>query len=372
MNNLQYVYYVSLNGRLKSAGCIGSITDPFSRVADALTMPADATTGMTIYVAAGSYTENVNINIPTVSIIGMSDASQSSKRVVFNANWTVTATGPSSASIDVIALNQMSIIGQNGAPAINITTRGCRTLLKECLITSVDNSGNPTILMNGTTSPTGVLAEMTFDNVSVTTGSNTNTSCDCVKVTSGRIFLIQSSDFSANSYGKALHILSPGFMLNAAFSNFSANFANNQSAIYLAGANTLTIPASFNTCGINARPQTTVHPTVYLASTNGAYFQFTNCSFFSANTSESPVNAYIYQTGGAAGGRNNNVIVSRCNFQSASSAVAITPFQQNAANFPHNILLYFSDTFQTAGNLTSAGVTLPGGITGVSVQLANK
>ena len=372
VNNLQYVYYVSLNGRLKSAGCVGSITDPFSTVADALTMPSDATTGMTIYVAPGEYTENVNINIPRVSIIGMSDASQASKRVVFNANWTITATGPTANTIDVIAINQMSIIAQNGAPAINITTRGCRTLLKDCLITSVDNSGNPTILMNGTTSPTGVLAEMVFENVAVTTRTNTNTSCDCVKVISGRIFLIQSSDFSANSYGKALHILSPGYMLNAVFSAFSSNFATNQSAIHLAGANTLTIPASFNTCSINARPQTTVHPTVYLASTNGAYFQFTNCSFFSANTSEATPNAYIYQTGGAAGGRNNNVIVSRCNFQSGSSAVALTPFQQNAANFPHNILLYFSLTFQTAGNLTSAGVTLPGAPTGVSAQLAHK
>jgi hypothetical protein len=372
VNNLQYVYYVSLNGRLKSAGCVGSVTDPFSRVTDALTMPADATTGMTIYVAPGSYTENVNINIPRVSIVGMSDASQSSKRVVFNANWTITATGPSAASIDVITLNQITIIGQNGAPAINVTARGCRTLLKECLITSLDNSGNPTILMNGTTSPTGVLAEITFDNVSVTTGSNTNTSCDSVKVTSGRIFSIQSSDFSANSYGKALHILSPGYMLNAAFSNFSANFANTQTAVHLAGANTLTIPATFNTCGINAKPLTTTYPTVYLASTSGAYFQFTNCSFYSANTSESPVNAYIYQTGGASGGRTNNAIVSRCNFQSGSSAVALTPFQQNAANFPNNILLYFSDTFQTAGALTSAGVTLPGGVTGVSAQLPNK
>jgi hypothetical protein len=346
-----YVYYVSTNGR---AGASGSITDPLSTVTEALTKPAEANAGMTIYVAPGSYTEPVNVNIPRVSIIGMSDNTQASKRAQFTANWTVTATAVSAPTLDVIVISNLTITAAAGGNAINYTGAGCRLVILNCLITSADPAITTIRCAAGLANT--YLGQLVLDNANVTTssaGSPVPTgTANCLDVSSGELFSVRNSDLTANGSGKALVLTSPARFLNATNSSFSTTTGNNVVSLRL-GNNTALQPGAFISCNITGTPTTSL-PIVSVGVAAGATVAqvvgFVSCNITSLSSLETTANQvqYILQTGGVSASVVNTVTAERCNFATGSGvpgvALALKPFQASGTN---NVFYWFSNLYFT-------------------------
>ena len=358
-----YVYFVATNGRV---GASGSITDPLSTVAEALTKPGQATAGKTIYVAPGQYTESVNVNVSRVSIIGMSDVTQSSKRARFTSNWTVTATATSAPSIDVIVIANMEITATAGANALNYTGAGCRLVLQNCLLTSLDPAITTVRCAAGTAA--GSLGQLVFENASVSTssaGSPVPTgTANCVDVSSGELFSVKNSDFDANGSGKALTLTSPARFLSATNSSFSTTTGNTAITLQL-GNNTALQPGTFVDCNITGTPTTSlpiVSVGVAAGSTVAQVVGFVSCNITSLSSSETTANQvqYILQTGGVSASVLNTVTATRCNFATGSGVpltlLTLRPFQASGTN---NVFYWFSNLFFSRALPVQTTVTMP-------------
>jgi hypothetical protein len=347
-------------------------------------MPSALKTGMTIYVASGTYTEDVVIRITSavgglnaVSIIGMGDDGISSKRVLINGNWAIVGLDIGmSNTIYTAVLNNLEFAQNNPArDGIAISGYGIGVTLKNGLYTT---TGTPTadlitITSTGTTSTNRT--RLSIDDCSVTNDAATAT--NLVYATNGaEVFSINHSDLTHLGTGKCLNIDTAII----SFSFASGYTTGGTTAVSVLVTNpSLASPRSsqFTQCGFQSRPVTTSGMFLFStsATTTGVCYQsFLNCSFLSTNTSEATPNAYIYQSGGKNLGTvpapipSNIVVISRSNVQSFSTSATLTPFQSPALQVPYNYLQYYSLSFQSQGALTSAGVTLPA----ASAQLPNK
>jgi len=346
-----FVYFVATNGR---AGASGSITDPFDTVAEALTQPGDGTAGKTIYIAPGSYTEDVNINITRVSIIGMSDNTQSSKRARFTSNWTVSATATSGPTIDVIVLNNLEITAKVGGYGINFTGAGCRLVIQNCLITSLDTV-KPTIQCAAVTggSP-AVLGQIAFDNASITTATAGGTgTTNCLDVVTGVVFSIKDSDFTQNGLGIPFRITSPAQLFGVTNSTFECKNAAPTAISIVSTGNAADRPVVFNGCSMTATP-TSIAPIISIGST-GAVAQvvgLVSCNITSKGTSDNINTAFTLQTGG-----NNTMTVTRCNLASATGGtLSVKPFK---ASSTVNSIFWFSNLFFAATLPALTTFTMP-------------
>jgi hypothetical protein len=371
-----YVYYVATNGKLLSEGGTGAITNPLKKIQEALTLPSADKNGMTIYLAPGLYTEDVSVNVvrtgglAAVSFIGMSDDDQSSKRVQVTGNWVITGTDVTATNtIDTVVYNNMGLTQNDSTkPLIDISGTGVRVYLKNGLFTS---SGVPTAdLINISTSATTStkLNQLILDGCSITCDSTSATTSLVTATNKAQVFQISSCDLTHLGLGKCLNI--NGGAIGTVFASGFTTAGTTAMYIYYDISNSI-IP-NFNTCSFVGSPGPAAAGLVSLnklTTLPTVFYSFLNCNFFSNTASEATPNAYTYQTGGTNTSTLANIIVvSRCQVQSTSSATALTPFQSPAGQIPNNILIYFSNTFQTRGALLSAGVTLPVS----SSQLANK
>jgi hypothetical protein len=339
----QYVYYVSKNGRV---GATGAITDPLSTITAALAKtanvsPVDAP-GMTIYVGVGSYAEDISINIapatlPSVSIIGLGDDTDDSKRVQLRGAITINATDASLVNtVNTVVFNNLAVFAKDvSSSAITMSGRGYRVYLKNGLYTTPYTPAVPLIALSSTVTIANSVVQLVIDNCSM---SMTGGAGHMISMTSGQLFEIQNSDLTHRGTGLAVN------MSGGAFS------VANQSAFNTTGAvlnivQTAAGLTNVTNCLISGRASTTV---ALITLGLNANLNLTDSTVQNLNTTEANnTSRYVYTTsatGNFIAAIRNNIT----NSASPATVQQITPWQ--AAVPAASQLLYFGNIYsnQTA------------------------
>lgn len=368
--NPAYVYYVAMNGRLKSAGATGTINDPFSLIADALTMPSENPRGMVIYVAPGEYNESFTITISNtlraVSVIGLSDDTRDSKRACINGTISIVGTVVGHTNtINTVVLNNLRVSAP--APTTNavfVSGVGIRVSLKNGLYSSAYNAPifgfNDAVIQvynTGTTKTNRV--QLSIDNCSIT---NTGTNVPLTYIWgNAQVIQIINSDFSNNGGGYALYA-NQGNITTVSQCGFSTT---GKTAVHLLpGLVSNEDPAvdnvsNFNNCYFSSQPDN-LNPII--AVNNG--FKGATVVVTTANISLSTIfnngtetlgvpstSEYIdINTAGVVVIQNSQIITK-------NKPTTITPYKTN--NAPGSGLYYFGNTY-ISGNI-AVGLVLPVG-----------
>jgi hypothetical protein len=363
-----FVYYVSTNGRLKSNGATGTITDPFSLIADALTMPSQNPRGMVIYVAPGEYNESftvtINNTLQAVSIIGISDDSRDSKRACINGTISIVGTVVGHTNtINTVVLNNLRV----SAPAITtnavyVSGVGIRVSLLNGLYSSANNSPifgqNDAVIQvanSGTTKSNRV--QLVVDNCAVT---NTGTNNPLTYIWgNAQVLSITNSDFSNNGGGYALYA-NGGNFVTVSTSGFSST---GKTAVHLLpGLVSDEDPlvdnvTNFNNCYISSKPDN-LNPII--AVNNG--FQGATVVVTTLNISISTLFNNGTETQGVPSTSEyidiNNagvIVIQRSQIITKNKPSSITPYKTNNPN--GSGLYYFGNTY-LSGNI-NVGLVLP-------------
>jgi hypothetical protein len=347
-----FTYYVSKNGRV---GASGSITDPLSTINEALSKPASLGAvdpcGMTIYLAVGSYSDDININIapatlPSVSIIGMGDDTDDSKRVQIRGAITINGTDATLVNtVNTVIFNNLSVFAKNASSsAITMTGRGYRVYLKNGLYTTPFTSTTSLISLSSSVTISNSIAQLVIDNCSMSMLGTGH----IINIASGQLFEIQNTDMTHRGTGLAVN------MSGGAFS------VANQSAFTTTGAVLNIVQTSagltnITSCIVSGRASPTV--ALITLGTN-ANMNLSESTVQNLNTTEANnTSRYVYTTsatGNFIAGIRNNIT----NSASPATVQQITPWQ--SAVPPASQLLYFGNIYsnQTAtliGNLPAQG-----------------
>lgn len=366
--NPAYVYYVATNGRLKSAGATGTINDPFSRIADALTMPSADPQGMTIYVATGNYNESFTVTISNtlraVSIIGLSDDTRDSKRACINGTISIVGTVLGHTNtIDTVVLNNLRVSAPGPTTnAVYVTGVGIRVYLKNGLYSSgYDapifgfNAAVIQVYNTGTTKTNRVQLEV--DNCSVTaSGAN-------VPLTyiwgNAQVSQITNSDFTNNGGSYALYT-NLGNIVTVSLSGFTTT---GKTAVFiLPGLLAVENPATDATTNIsNTFITSKADASNPIVALNNGYqgatvvVPITNislCSVVNGGTETTGVASttkYLDLNGPGI------IVIQRSQIISTNRPSTITPY---TTNYPNGSgLWYFSNTYLSA--LINVGLVLP-------------
>jgi hypothetical protein len=357
-----FVYYVATNGR---TGAAGTITDPLLSINEALAKPAKTgpvdPPGMTIYVAVGSYTEDVVINIapatlPGVSIIGIADDTDDSKRVQIRGSVSITGSDASLVNtVNFVVLNNISVFAKNASTsAVSISGRGTRTYLKNGLYTQQTASATvPVIaLASSVSTPSNAVTQLVLDNLSVSMSQATS-SGDCVTVSSGQLFEIKYSDLSNSGTGRAVTVSAGAFStaLNSVFGSRGAVISIIQSASAL---------TTITQCTIIGFASSTV---ALITLGVNSFASLVDCQIQNANTTETNnTSRYVYTTSATG----NLVSAIQNTFSTLSAATQITPFQ--AAVPAATQLFFFANVY--ANQTNTLQVNMPTGFA-ASRQFSN-
>ena len=336
-----FVYYVSKNGRV---GASGSITDPLSTIAEALTKPANTGAvdppGLVIYVAVGAYSEDITIPIsltlPSVSIIGMSNDTDDSKQVQIRGSVTVTGTDVTLVNtVNSVTLNNIAVFAKNGTTTpITMTGRGYRVYLQNGLYTTPFAMSVPLVALSSTGVSTNSVVQLVVNNCSMSMilGSSGN----IISVASGQLFEIKDSDLTQRVSGLAVSVTGGTFS--------SANNSNFEST---AGA---TVSLAFTVAGLgnftNCLLRGLASPTVaILTCGTNANLNLSNCTIQNTNTVEANnTSRYVYLTAGVL------VASIRNNFSSSATTpiTQMTPYQGTTP--ASSALFYFANIYTNASN----------------------
>lgn len=339
----QYVYYVAKNGRV---GATGAITDPLSTINEALSKAANVSAvdapGMTIYVGVGSYTEDVAINIapatlPAVSIIGMGDDADDSKRVQLRGKIDISGSNTSLVNtVNTVVLNNLSVFAKDAvSSAITMTGRGYRVYLKNGLYTTPFTASASLISLASTGPTANSVVQLVIDNASISMAGGAG---HIISMTSGQLFEIQNTDMTHRGTGLAVNMSGGAFSVanQSAFSTTGAVFNIVQSA---AGLTNVT------SCVVSGRASPTV--ALITLGTN-ANINLSESTVQNLNTTEANnTSRYVYTTsatGNFIAAIRNNIT----NSASPATVQQISPWQ--AAVPAASQLLYFGNIYsnQTA------------------------
>jgi len=344
----QYVYYVAKNGRV---GASGAITDPLSTINAALAKAANISAvdapGMTIYVGVGSYTEDVAINIapatlPSVSIIGMGDDTDDSKRVQLRGAITINGTDASLVNtVNTVVFNNLAVFAKDvSSSAITMSGRGYRVYLKNGLYTTPYTPAVPLIALSSTGPTSNSVVQLVIDNCSM---SMTGGAGHMISMTSGQLFEVQSTDMTHRGTGLAVNMSGGAFSVanQSAFTTTGAVFNIVQSA---AGLTNVT------SCLVSGRASPSV--ALITLGTN-ANLNLSESTVQNLNTTEANnTSRYVYTTsatGNFIAAIRNNIT----NSASPATVQQITPWQ--AAVPAASQLLYFGNIY-TNSTATLVGV----------------
>lgn len=379
--NPAFVYYVATNGRLKSAGATGTINDPFSLIADALTMPAAIVPGiegpgMTVYIAPGVYTESFTITIsatlPSCSIIGMSDTITSSKRARIAGTISVVGTLTTHRNtINTVGLSNLTVgAAAADTSAVSISGVGIRVILSNSLFTSVftatsfgPSSSIVSVNNSGTTLVNRV--QVVIDNTNITNGSSAAIGGACIWIqSSAQLLSVTNCDFTNRSGLYALYS-SGGIVTTVFASGFSTQGGT---AVYLAptlldaasGETAATASvASFNNCFFNSKATAVdgiivINPAVQNGVTFASTANISLCTILNSGI-ESPgvastIPYVIINLKGV-------IVIQRSQIISANSPSSITPYKTNTS--ATSGLYYYGNTYISASIVT--GLVLPAG-----------
>jgi len=381
VTNPAFVYYVATNGRLLSAGATGTINDPFSLIADALTMPAAIGPGiegpgMTIYLAPGLYTESFTITIsatlPSCSIIGMSDTITSSKRARITGTVSIVGTLTTHRNtINTVGLSNLTV----SAPAIDtnavsISGVGIRVNLTNGLYTSQfagSGFGPSSSVMFVTNSGTTLVnrVQLSMDNCNVTVGSNVVNGGACMWIMNSAQLLTMTNCDLTNRGGRYALYASTGVVTTVFASVFTTAGAT---AVYLAPtlldaasgevAATASV-ASFTNCFFDSKATITdaiiaINPAVQNGVTFPSTVNISLCTLFNNGTETAGVAS---TTPYIAINLKGVILIQRSQIITKNSPLSITPYKTNTA--ATSGLYYFGNTYISAA--ISVGYIPPAG-----------
>lgn len=368
--NPAFVYYVATNGRLKSAGATGTINDPFSLIADALTMPAAIGPGiegpgMTVYIAPGLYTQSFTITIsatlPSCSIIGMSDTITSSKRARIAGTISVVGTLTTHKNtINTVGLSNLTVSAAAvDTSAVSISGVGIRVILSNSLFTSVftatsfgPSSSIVSVNNSGTTLVNRV--QVVIDNTNITNDSSAVIGGACLWLQSSAQLLTMTNCELSNRTGLYALYSSGGIVTTVFASEFSTEGGT---AVYLAPtlldaasgevAATASV-ATFNNCYFTSKATAVdgiivINPAVQNSVTFPSTANISLSTIFNNGTEAAGVASTIpYVIINLEG----VILIQRSQIITKNSPLSITPYNTNTA--ATSGLYYFGNTYISA------------------------
>jgi len=309
---------------------------------------------MVIFVAVGEYLEDVSINLtltlPAVSIVGMADDTDDSKRVQIRGSVSINGANFVGAvnTINVVSLNNLSVFAKNATTtAVSISGQGVRTYLKNGLYTTDFTATAPLISLSTTGATTTTVNQLVIDACSITMSGGAS---PIINVASGQIFQIIFSDLTHSGTGLVVN-MSGGAFPEANQSNFITNGG--------AVLNLVNSAAGLLTSLTDCRVSGNATPSVALITVGtNANLNLTTSIIQNTNATEANnTSRYVYTTGA------NLVSATRNNFNIAiaSTATQITPFQ--AAVPASSQLFYFANIYTNLtgtliGNLPTNWLTV--------------
>jgi hypothetical protein len=373
--NLAYVYYVAKNGRSKAAGASGSVSDPFTTITDALTMPSGLPgpgtdpVGMTIYVAPGTYDEDVTINIKpnanqipgfyAVSIIGMSDDSSSSKRVSITGAWNIIASGNGLVNtINQVVLNNLFLSAKDATSSlVSISGNGVRVYMKNGLFTTnlaatadlikIDNSGTTKTTTN----------QLYLDNCNITAGAS-STMTLVKAINKAQIFAVNFTDLTNSGTGLCMDVVDAifGSASNSTFSSKGPSCVSIKSLPSVIASPEASQLSSFNNCSLssNATPSAAVLTIIGGGTVSSTtVLSLGNSLLFNTNSVEANNTTKYLQISGAGG----IAYIQRSIVSTLNKVSSITPYQ---SSFPAGSGLYYYGNSYAGGNIV-VGYVPPSG-----------
>jgi hypothetical protein len=357
-----FTYYVSKNGRV---GATGAITDPLSTIQEALAKPAatgptDAP-GMTIYVATGSYTGDVAINIapatlPGVSIIGLGDDTDDSKRVQIRGAITINGTDPSLVNtVNVVVLNNLSVFAKNATtPAVAISGRGSRVYLKNGLYTTTFAATAPLISMSSLVTSGNGLSQLDIQNCSMSMVATATAAV--IDASGGQIFAIKDTAIAHRGTGAVIQTNGCIFTEGLQSQFIGANTAGASPVLNLISGATVAL-TSLTNCLISGRAAAPSTPLINMGT--NVNLNINDCTVQNLNTVEVNNTTPYIRTNSATG---NFISSIRTNYTASASPATltqITPFQ--SATAPTSQLFYFSNIYTNITATLSGNLPVQGG-----------
>lgn len=343
------VLYVATNG---NNSYNGSVTQPFQTVSYALSQIPAGTDDYTIFVAPGTYIENVNINRINVHIVGMTDDTLQNKAVTITGNMSVTASvAGGSETNNVIALDNLTLKNSSGANyVISSTGSGYTLFVKNAIVYQANLSYGAVNIAHGSNATRAY-----FNNSIIQSfGSNKN----ALDFSAGTISQIDQCQFDSFGTGGLTINVSSGnaWIVSALRSSFNSsgktlNLAtNNQSTANL---------CTFSDCSITGKPASSTTGIISIGVGTLSSFAFTRCAITNlATDAVSNYPFFEFQT--------SAVLASiGCAFFSVrTSAVAFVPYYAVTTAVPNAVLKFFQNVFSS--NKTSGTNTITMPVAGVS------
>jgi len=345
---LEKVYYVSTTGN--DATATGSQSSPYSTVNKVISLiPVNNATNVTIYVAPGTYTENIVINKQRVDIIGMEAPSSQPKAVKF-PSISITTTGSNAGDYvdNGVSISNITLTARTGLEtyAISYTASNLFLSLNDVLISNNINIDG--IVMNVADS-----SRLYINNSSI----NVLGTGVAMRFNRGELWDFRNSQATSTN-GAALIANSNNV---AIYSAINSTFSSTGIVLNFTGSNNKSIIAVFSQSLIQGAP-------IGGGGTNamiqlGASFNLSlnNCSVTSLGGVAQIANPMIYLG-------SSSVLLATYNSISANAtgSAAFVPIQSVAGN--NSIFSYYGNVFLTSGgtNVYSKPVSGVGGFLIVS------
>ena len=345
---LAKVYYVSTTGN--DLFGTGSQTAPFATVNKALSLiPANNATNVTIYVAPGSYTENIIVTKQRVDIVGMEAPSSQPKAIKF-PSISITTVGSNVGNYvdNGVSISNLTFAARSGIEtyAMSYTGSNLFVSLNDVLIGNDANIDG--ILMNVTDS-----SRLYINNSSV----NVSGTAVGMKFARGELWDFRNS---ACTSGNADCIVSSTNNV-AIYSAINSSFSSNFHVFNFTGSNNKGVIATFSQCFIQGVPTGNLNTDAIIQLGASFIVSFNNSSLVNAGGNAQVGNAIVYL------GSSSALLLTYSSVSStATNAAAFVPFKSQAGN--NSILQYYGNVFLSSGgtNVYSKPVSGVGGFLLVS------
>jgi len=345
---LAQVYYVSITGN-DTVGT-GSQSAPFSTVNKALSLiSVNNTTHVTIYVAPGSYTENIVVNKQRVDIVGMEAASSQPKAIKF-PSISITTVGSNVGNYvdNGVSISNLTFAARTGIDAYGISYSGSNLFvsLNDVLIGNDANIDG--ILMNVTDS-----SRLYINNSSI----NVSGTAVAMKFSRGELWDFRNSACTSGNSDCLVTNSNNVAIYSAINSSFSANFH----VFNFTGSNNKGVIATFSQCFIQGVPTGNLNTDAIIQLGTSFTISFNNCSLVNAGGNSQVGNAIVY-----LGSSSVLLLTYSAVSTTATNSVVFVPFKSQATN--NSIFQYYGNVFLSSGgaNVYSKPVSGVGGFLLVS------
>ena len=326
--------------------------------------------GMTIYVAPGTYDEDVTINIKpnagaipglyAVSIIGMSDDTSASKRVSITGAWNIIGSGNGLVNtIDQVVLNNLFLSAKDATSSLlSLSGNGVRVYMKNGLYTTnlpatadlikIDNSGTTKTTTN----------QLYLDNCNITCGNSTSTITLVKAINKAQIFAVNFCDMSHSGLGLCMDVVDAifGSASNSTFSSKGPSCVSIKSLPSVIASPEASQLSSFTNCSLssNATPSAAILTIIGGGTVSSTtVLSLSNSLLYNTNSVEANNTTKYLQISGAGG----IAYIQRCIVSTLNKISSITPYQ---SSFPAGSGLYYYGNSYAGGNIV-VGYVPPSG-----------